>query len=146
MSTASVAENRPDLTTEAELLEIPESAYMNPCQLAFFKNRLLAMRQAVMQSAQAMVTDLREAEHVADPSDRATLEEEYLRTLRVRDRERKLLERIERALARIETGGYGFCEDSGEPIGLARLLARPTARLSLDAQKSREHYKSLYED
>ncbi|MDD1651167.1 MAG: RNA polymerase-binding protein DksA [Methylococcaceae bacterium] len=145
MSTATVSENRPDLT-EADLLEMPESEYMNSCQLAFFKSRLLAMRKDVMQSAQTLVTDLREAEHVADPSDRATLEEEYLRTLRVRDRERKLLERIERALGRIETGGYGFCEDSGEPIGLGRLLARPTARLSLDAQKSREHYKSLYED
>ena len=89
---------------------------------------------------------LRENEVTTDPSDRATLEEEYTLELRTRDRERKLLKKISQSLARIESGDYGFCDETGEPIGLARLLARPTATLSLEAQQRRELKQKMFGD
>jgi DnaK suppressor protein len=75
---------------------------------------------------------------VPDPADRATIEEEHALELRTRDRERKLIKKVQQALARIDSGEYGYCEETGEPIGLKRLLARPTATLSLEAQQRRE--------
>ena len=81
-----------------------------------------------------------------DPSDRATLEEEYTLELRTRDRERKLLKKIEKSLKMIDDGTYGYCEETGEPIGIPRLLARPTATLSLEAQERRERVQKLYGD
>jgi len=89
---------------------------------------------------------MREQETVADPADRATVEEEHALELRTRDRERKLLKKIEQALTRIDDGSYGFCEETGEPIGIARLLARPTATLSVDAQTRRERVQKLFAD
>ena len=81
---------------------------------------------------------------VPDPADRATIEEEHALELRTRDRERKLLKKVEQALARIESGDYGWCEETGEPIGLNRLIARPTANLSLEAQERRELRQKLF--
>ena len=81
-----------------------------------------------------------------DPADRATIEEEHALELRTRDRERKLLKKIGQSLARIESGDYGFCDETGEPIGLARLLARPTATLSLEAQQRREMKQKMFGD
>jgi len=75
---------------------------------------------------------------VPDPADRATIEEEHALELRTRDRERKLIKKVQQALMRIESGEYGYCEETGEPIGLKRLLARPTATLSIEAQQRRE--------
>ena len=89
---------------------------------------------------------LRENEITTDPSDRATLEEEYTLELRTRDRERKLLKKVEKSLRLIEDGSYGWCEETGEPIGVPRLLARPTATLSLEAQERRERVQKLYGD
>jgi len=83
---------------------------------------------------------------VPDPADRATIEEEHALELRTRDRERKLLKKIQQSLARIESGEYGYCEETGEPIGIPRLLARPTATLSLEAQQRRELRQKLYGD
>nr|HMN66467.1 RNA polymerase-binding protein DksA [Burkholderiaceae bacterium] len=83
---------------------------------------------------------------VPDPADRATIEEEHALELRTRDRERKLLKKVQQSLARIESGDYGFCEETGEPIGIPRLLARPTATLSLEAQQRRELRQKLYGD
>jgi len=82
----------------------------------------------------------------SDPSDRATQEEEQALELRTRDRERKLLKKIDEALARITAGTYGFCEDTGEPIGIGRLLARPTATLSVEAQDKRERMQKRFAD
>ena len=107
--------------TEAELLKQPESDYMNDAQLEFFRQRLQQM-------------------------DRATIEEEHALELRTRDRERKLLKKIQQSLSRIEAGDYGYCEETGEPIGIPRLLARPTATLSLEAQQRRELRQKLYGD
>jgi DnaK suppressor protein len=89
---------------------------------------------------------LRETVIVPDPADRATIEEEHALELRTRDRERKLLKKVQQALARIESGEYGYCEETGDPIGIPRLLARPTATLSLEAQQRREIKQKMYGD
>lgn len=132
--------------TEAALLKMPESDYMNAAQLEFFRERLVAMRDELQQKVDETVEHMREQETVADPADRATVEEEHALELRTRDRERKLLKKIEQALARIADESYGYCEETGEPIGLARLLARPTATLSVEAQARRERLQKMYAD
>lgn len=128
---------------EASLLAMPEADYMNAAQLAFFRARLLAMRAELERNARTTEEHLHGTIALPDPNDRATVEEEQALELRVRDRERKLLKKIDEALARIEDGSYGFCEETGEPIGLPRLLARPTASLSIEAQELRERLQSV---
>ena len=132
------------LLTEAEILVMPEEDYMNPAQLEFFRLRLSKMRDELLENAASTGANLRENELVADPADRATVEEEHALELRVRDRERKLIKKIEEALGRISEGEYGWCEETGDPIGIGRLLARPTATLSIDAQERRERTQKLY--
>ena len=83
---------------------------------------------------------------VPDPADRATIEEEHALELRTRDRERKLLKKIEQSIGRIDGGDYGYCDETGEPIGVGRLLARPTATLSLEAQQRRELKQKMFGD
>jgi DnaK suppressor protein len=134
------------LPSEQELLNAPPEEYMSPAQLAFFRQRLLSMREELLANADATSAQLKKVEAVADVSDRATLEEEYTLELRTRDRERKLLHKIDAALRRIEDGSYGYCEDTGEPIGIPRLLARPTATLSIEAQERRERRERTYGD
>jgi DnaK suppressor protein len=130
--------------SEADLIKAPERDYMNEMQLAFFKQRLLEIRAQLLNNADDTGQHLRENETTTDPSDRATLEEEYTLELRTRDRERKLLKKVEKSLKLIEDGEYGFCEETGEPIGIPRLLARPTATLSLEAQERRERMQKMY--
>lgn len=130
--------------TEAEILAMPEDDYMNPAQLEFFRLRLTKMRDELLENAASTGANLRENEIVADPADRATVEEEHALELRVRDRERKLIKKIDEALTRIAEGEYGWCEETGDPIGIGRLLARPTATLSIDAQERRERTQKLY--
>jgi DnaK suppressor protein len=134
------------LPTEEELLKMPESDYMNESQLAFFKYRLQQMEKELLANAGETTEHLRETVIVPDPADRATIEEEHALELRTRDRERKLLKKVQQALARIESGEYGYCEETGDPIGIPRLLARPTATLSLEAQQRRELKQKLYGD
>ncbi|MFN3751022.1 MAG: RNA polymerase-binding protein DksA [Thiobacillus sp.] len=130
--------------TEAALLKMPASAYMNAEQLAFFRARLEALRDEMLANAADTGEHLKENENFADPNDRATVEEENMLEQRVRDRERKLLKKINKALARIETGEFGYCLETGEPIGLARLLARPTAEYSIEAQERHEKLERLH--
>jgi DnaK suppressor protein len=125
---------------------MPESDYMNAAQLAFFKDRLLKMKQELLDNAGLTSEHLRENDMVPDPADRATIEEEHALELRTRDRERKLMKKIDESLMHIEDGSYGWCEETGEPIGLPRLLARPTATLSIEAQQRRELKQKLYGD
>jgi DnaK suppressor protein len=132
--------------TEEEILKAPEKDYMNEAQLAFFKKKLLELRDQLLQNADDTGEHLRENEVTTDPSDRATLEEEYTLELRTRDRERKLLKKVEKSLRMIDDGSYGWCEETGEPIGVPRLIARPTATLSLEAQERRERVQKLYGD
>jgi DnaK suppressor protein len=134
------------ILTEEELLAMPESDYMNEAQLAFFRDRLKQLEQDIINNAGATTENLRETQFVPDPADRATIEEEHALELRTRDRERKLLKKVQQSIARIDTGEYGWCEETGEPIGLPRLLARPTATLSLEAQERREMRQKLYGD
>jgi DnaK suppressor protein len=133
--------------TEDELLAMPDAEYMNEKQLEFFRARLTALKDDLLSNAGETTEHLREdTSIVPDPADRATIEEEHALELRTRDRERKLLKKISQSLARIEAGDYGFCDETGEPIGLARLLARPTATLSLEAQQRREMKQKMFGD
>jgi DnaK suppressor protein len=134
------------LPTEEQLLKMPDSAYMNEDQLAFFKFRLQRMEQELLANAGETTEHLRETVIVPDPADRATIEEEHALELRTRDRERKLLKKVQASLQRIESGEYGYCEETGDPIGIPRLLARPTATLSLEAQQRRELKQKLFGD
>jgi DnaK suppressor protein len=134
------------INSEAELLSMSEDDYMNAAQLAFFKQRLQAVERELLQNAGETTEHLRETVIVPDPADRATIEEEHALELRTRDRERKLLKKVQQAINRIDVGEYGWCEETGEPIGLQRLLARPTATLSLEAQQRRELRQKLYGD
>lgn len=138
------AAKKPKQLTEADVMKAPERDYMNEAQLAFFKQRLLEIRAQLLNNADDTGQHLRENEVTTDPSDRATLEEEYTLELRTRDRERKLLKKVEKSIKLIEDGEYGFCEETGEPIGILRLLARPTATLSLEAQERRERMQKMY--
>ncbi|SHF06091.1 transcriptional regulator, TraR/DksA family [Lampropedia hyalina DSM 16112] len=133
--------------TEAALLAMPEDDYMNSEQLAFFRKKLSDLRDDMLRKAGATTEYLREEVSVVpDPADRATIEEEHALELRTRDRERKLLKKIEQSIASIDAGEYGYCEETGEPIGLRRLLARPTATLSLEAQQRRELKQKMFGD
>lgn len=127
------------MPTEAEILDASNDNYMDSGQLAFFRARLLRERDALIGAAEETALHLQQQiDAPADPLDRATLEEDHMLELRVRDRERKLLQKINKALARIENGSYGWCEETDEPIGVRRLMARPTATLTVEAQELRE--------
>jgi DnaK suppressor protein len=145
-SLGAAAGKKPKVLGEEDLLNAPEKDYMNEAQLAFFRRRLIELRDQLLQNADDTGEHLRENETTTDPSDRATLEEEYTLELRTRDRERKLLKKIEKSIKQIDDGSYGYCDETGEPIGIARLLARPTATLSLEAQERRERVQKLYGD
>jgi len=133
--------------TEDEVLAMPESEYMNDKQLEFFRVKLQQLKDDLLSNAGETTEHLREdTSIVPDPADRATIEEEHALELRTRDRERKLLKKISQSLARIEAGDYGFCDETGEPIGLGRLIARPTATLSLEAQQRRELKQKMFGD
>jgi DnaK suppressor protein len=134
------------LLTEEQLLAMPESAYMNDAQLSFFRYRLQQMERELLSNAGETTEHLRETVIVPDPADRATIEEEHALELRTRDRERKLLKKVKGSLLQIDSGDYGYCEETGDPIGIPRLLARPTATLSLEAQQRREIKQKLFGD
>ncbi|MCC9000718.1 MAG: RNA polymerase-binding protein DksA [Candidatus Contendobacter sp.] len=142
----AVAESDHQVLTEKDLLAMSDADYMNPAQLNFFRQRLTVMKRELMENAEVTGAHLRATEVAADPVDRATLEEEHALELRVRDRERKLLKKIESTLRQLDDGSYGYCEETGEPIGLKRLLARPTATLSLEAQERRENLQRVQRD
>jgi DnaK suppressor protein len=113
--------------------------YMSPEQLEHFKNKLLLWKKQIMEEVDQTINHMKEeSSNPADPSDRATLEEEFALELRTRDRERKLLKKIEESLKRIETGDYGYCKVTGDEIGIARLDARPTADMTIEAKTRQE--------
>ena len=133
--------------TDDELLAMPDSEYMNIKQMTYFRLKLIELKQGILANAGATSEHLRdESAVVPDPTDRATIEEEHALELRTRDRERKLLKKIEQSIARIDAGDYGYCDETGEAIGVGRLLARPTATLSLEAQQRRELKQKMYGD
>ncbi len=139
-----VATKAKRLLTEEEILKMKDAKYMNADQLAFFRDRLQKMEREILSNAGATTEHLRETVIVPDPADRATIEEEHALELRTRDRERKLLKKVQQVLAMIDSGDYGYCEETGEPIGVPRLIARPTATLSLEAQQRRELRQKMF--
>lgn len=126
----------------------PDEDYMNPRQLDYFRQKLIVWREELMQEAQETLDNLRDQSYqeVGDEADRANRESEHGLELRTRDRYRKLLRKIEQALERIDDGSYGYCEDTGDPIGVLRLEARPIATLSIDAQERREMKEKVIAD
>jgi len=136
-----------DQLSDAEILAMPDSEYMNDLQMAYFRRKLVVLKQDILANAGETTEHLREDTVVVpDPADRATIEEEHALELRTRDRERKLLKKIEQSIIRIDAGDYGYCDETGEPIGVGRLLARPTATLSLEAQQRRELKQKMFGD
>ena len=133
--------------SDAELLAMPDAEYMNDVQMAAFRLKLVVLKRDILSNAGQTTEHLREDTSVVpDPADRATIEEEHALELRTRDRERKLLKKIEQSIGRIDAGDYGYCDETGEAIGVGRLLARPTATLSLEAQQRRELKQKMFGD
>ena len=133
--------------SEPEIMAMPDSEYMNEKQIDFFRSKLQTLKDDLLSNAGETTEHLREdTSIVPDPADRATIEEEHALELRTRDRERKLLKKISQSLTRLDSGEYGFCDETGEPIGLGRLIARPTATLSLEAQQRRELKQKMFGD
>lgn len=132
--------------TAEEILKMSDDDYMNAQQLEFFRRRLTDLEKELRANADQTTVNLRETTVVPDPADRATIEEVHALELRTRDRERKLLKKVQAAIKRIDDGDYGYCEETGDPIGVARLMARPTATLSLEAQQRRELKQKMYGD
>jgi len=125
-----------------------DEAYMNPRQLAWFRLRLQSWREELLEESRRTVDELREEDRdVTDEAERASRESEHSLALRTRERYRKLIPKINAALDRIEDGSYGYCDETGEPIGVKRLMARPIATLSVEAQERHEKLsRQLAED
>ena len=140
-----VRKRKPASLKEKASSVVPPGEYMCAAQLAFFRCKLEAEKRTILESARNTLDSMQNNEPRSDPNDRATTEEEYLLEFRVRDRERKLLKKIDEALIRIDEGTYGWCAETGEPIGIPRLLARPTAALCIEAQERREMNNWLYD-
>lgn len=121
--------------------------FMNPLQVEYFRQKLLRWRTDLLREADGTLASLSEGGiHEADITDRASVETDRALELRTRDRARKLVAKIDQALARIEAGTYGFCEETGERIGLRRLEARPIATLSIEAQERHERMERVHRD
>ncbi|MCE2565036.1 RNA polymerase-binding protein DksA [Komagataeibacter sp. FNDCF1] len=121
--------------------------FMNPQQVEYFRLKLLKWRADLLKEADETLASLSEGGiHEADITDRASVETDRALELRTRDRARKLISKINQALLRIEAGSYGYCEETGEPIGLKRLEARPIATLSIEAQERHERMERIHRD
>ena len=138
----------------ATVLKVPDSyrpsddePFMNERQLEYFKQKLLVWKEEILRESRETVAHLqKETENHADLADRASSETDRALELRTRDRQRKLISKIDQALRRVEDGSYGYCEETGEPIGLARLDARPTATMSVEAQERHERRERVHRD
>ena len=136
-------EEKKHVMTEEEILAAPEADYMNEAQLAFFENRLFELYELTLAHIERAKEEMIAPMEFSDESDRASSEEQSAIALRIIDREQKLLPKIKQSLARLRTGEYGYCLESGEPIGIPRLLARPTAEYSAEVKaqmESKEHW------
>ncbi|MDB2415299.1 RNA polymerase-binding protein DksA [Rickettsiales bacterium] len=137
-----------------ERIELPEGyvpsddeEYMSPMQLEYFRQKLLNWKKDLLNESRETLDHLKEENwNEPDANDRASVETETAIELRTRDRYRKLIDKIDSALVRVERGDFGYCEDSGEPIGLRRLDARPIATLSVEAQERHESYERTHID
>lgn len=132
--------------TEEDIRAMSDDDYMNAEQLEFFRLSLLKMREEVLAREMDVKARLNARESYADPADRASAEEEHWLDLRLRERESLLLRKVDEALRRIMDGEYGYCEETGEPIGIPRLLARPTATVCVDVKGHNEQIEAQYRD
>nr|WP_210162590.1 RNA polymerase-binding protein DksA [Cucumibacter marinus] len=124
-----------------------DEPFMNPRQKEYFRKKLQNWKNDILRESRGTLESLQEESHNhPDMTDRASSESDRALELRTRDRQRKLISKIDAALKRIEDGTYGYCEETGEPIGLARLDARPIATLSLEAQEKHERREKVYRD
>ena len=141
MSTATVMVNEPEYRPSED------EEFMNPKQLEYFKQKLLTWKDEILRESRETVSHLqKETENHPDLADRASSETDRSLELRTRDRQRKLISKIDEALRRVEDGSYGYCEETGEPISLKRLEARPIATLSVEAQERHEKREKVYRD
>jgi DnaK suppressor protein len=137
MSSAAVLDYRPT----------QDEPFMNPRQREYFRHKLESWKEEILRESRETLENLQEeSQNHPDMADRASSESDRALELRTRDRQRKLISKIDAALKRIEDGTYGFCEETGDPIGIARLDARPIATLSLEAQESHERREKVYRD
>ncbi|ODT62336.1 MAG: RNA polymerase-binding protein DksA [Phenylobacterium sp. SCN 69-14] len=135
------------LAEKPEYRPSEDEEFMNERQLEYFKQKLLNWKEDILRESRETLAHLQtETENHPDLADRATSETDRALELRTRDRQRKLISKIDEALRRIEDGSYGYCEDTGEPIGVARLEARPIATLSLEAQERHERRERVHRD
>ena len=142
-----MAADEPITTLPQDYKPSQDEEYMNPQQLEYFRQKLLAWRKSLLSQAEDTLEDLRQGGlNQPDPLDRASLENDKSLDLRTKDRARKLIGKIDDALKRIEDGTYGYCEETGEPIGIDRLEARPVATLSIEAQEKHERLEKTYDD
>ena len=127
---------------------LPEDneTFMNPNQLEYFKTKLISWRDQILKDCSETITDLQDNQVEADVIDAAAKEADYKLTLRARNRDFKLLKKIDEALSRIDNGTYGYCEETGEPIGVKRLEARPIATLGIEAQERHEREERTHRD
>jgi len=141
MSTAVMLADKPEYRPSED------EEFMNELQLEYFKQKLLNWKEDILRESRETLVHLQsETENHPDLADRATSETDRALELRTRDRQRKLIAKIDDALRRIEDNSYGYCEDTGEPIGVARLEARPIATLSLEAQERHERRERVHRD
>jgi DnaK suppressor protein len=135
------------VTLPQDYQPLEEEEFMNPLHTEYFRRKLLRWRSDLLKEATGTLASLSEGGiHEADITDRASVETDRALELRTRDRARKLIAKIDQALQRIENGSYGYCEDTGEPIGLRRLEARPIATLSIEAQERHERMERVHRD
>ncbi len=132
---------------ESDYYPTDDEPFMNERQLEFFRNKLLAWKASILEESSGTIKDMQEGtRNIPDVADRASEETDRALELRTRDRQRKVVSKIDAALRRIEDGSYGYCEDTGEPISLKRLDARPIATLSLEAQERHERKEKVHRD
>ena len=145
---AAASIDKSDCYTDEELIALDgnEDEYMNPKMLNTFRKKLMEMAEEIKSRASGSAAQMRQREPTPDEFDMATLEEEHALEMRIRNRESNLLMKINSSLRQIEDGSYGYCMDTGEAIGVRRLIARPTATLTLEAQQRREQIKRQYAD
>ena len=147
MSTIASVLSRSSVSGPITYRPSDDEPFMNERQRKYFRDKLLAWKEDILRESRETLGHLQtETENHPDLVDRATSEADRALELRTRDRQRKLISKIDSAIRRIEDGSYGYCEDTGEPIGLARLDARPTATLSLEAQERHERRERVHRD
>ena len=135
------------LAEKPEYRPSEDEEFMNERQLEYFKQKLLNWKEDILRESRETLSHLQsETENHPDLADRASSETDRALELRTRDRQRKLISKIDSALRRLEDGSYGFCEETGEPISLKRLEARPIATLSIEAQERHEKREKVYRD